>query len=87
MLLRFTEYHPQNAPIVALKCHFHGQNESGRSAVPRNQLAIFFLGGLFSSQKSHSKLQNKEISHADPSVFHVVVLLRPQQPAVLAYRR
>jgi len=47
--------------------------------VSRSLQATFFLGGVFSWQEWRSKPQNGAISHTIPSLFRVVVLVRPQQ--------
>jgi len=47
--------------------------------VLRTLEVAFFLEDLFSSQKRRSKPKNKAVSHAIPSVFHGVFLVRPGQ--------
>jgi len=47
--------------------------------ISRSLQLSFFLEGLFSWQKSPSKPQNRAISCTIPSVFQVVVLVRPRQ--------
>ena len=54
----------------------------GDSSQPTQQVT-FFLEGLFSWQKWRSKPENRTISRTLPSVFHVVVLVRPQPPLVI----
>jgi hypothetical protein len=47
--------------------------------VPRSLQVTFFLEGLFPWQKWRSKPQNRANSDAIPSVFQVVVSVRPPQ--------
>jgi hypothetical protein len=61
---------------------FRVKNDGARAGGSGSLRLAFFLESLFSWQKWRSKPPNRRIFHTTPSVFHVVVLVRPRNRTI-----